>query len=141
MIAISEAVGVYLDRINYYQKENDMTVLTGILLEAELKQSKAGNPYYRLNIQADGETKWWTYFGELHGAYVSAACLFSLRELGNGEIVDSYEIQSPGQPPPSEAPAQTLAPGGAPIAPELVPSSPMTMQQAADAIAKDRAAA
>ena len=123
-----------------------MTVLTGVLIEAERKQSKAGNPYYRLNIQADGETKWWTYFGELHGAYVSAACLFSLRELGNGEIVDSYEIQSPGQPPPSEAPAQTLAPGGTPIEPTPVAEGPpgyvpLTEQQAENFIAKDRAAA
>ncbi len=84
---------------------------TGTVKSVEVKKSKAGKTYYRLNIPQDGKDRWHSSFDakavELQGETIN----FDASQTQYGWNLDEYEIapQAPASTPagaPASAPAE-----------------------------------
>lgn len=72
-----------------------MSTFEGTIVQAEEKTSKKGKPYIRLEID-NGNKAWWTGFCTLQPLSVGARCIFSVKTVGDGDIIDDYNIIVPG---------------------------------------------
>jgi hypothetical protein len=99
-----QAIGAFLDSYKQTIEEHNMATFKGKILSIDAKQSKKGNTYHRLQIQAEnGNTDWWTTFTAIQPNSDGATCQFATKTWGEGEIIDEYHIVEPGM---AQSPAQ-----------------------------------
>ena len=87
-----------------------MSILQGKVTNQQVKTSKKGNEYQRVEIEnITGHRSWWTSFAD-RPMLVGETVMCAVKQMGDGEVIDDYELDGDAPQAASKPPESTSKP-------------------------------